>query len=130
LKPQIIFWGTGVIVWVVAQSIVGRMPHIVYNERLAFSIVWPNAWIIPTVILFLVGIVWWFYRFRPTWPWASLSFGLILGGGASNLFERITNAGLVADYWDMYSFFTFNLADVSIAIGIVGLMIYFLHVRA
>ena len=105
------------------------MVDIVYNPRLAFSIAWPEFLIIPTMVLFLGLIIWWFYRTSPNNLWAPLSFGLVVGGGVSNLFERIINTGLVADYWDMASLFTFNLADVSIAVGIVGLMIYFLYVR-
>lgn len=129
INPQIIFWGVAGMVLAFAQLLKTLMVDIVYNQRLAFGIAWPEFLIIPTMMLFLGLIVWWFYRTTPTTDWASLSFALVLGGGASNLFERIINAGLVADYWDMAGFFTFNLADVSIAIGITGLMIYFLYVR-
>jgi len=129
MKPSIIFWGTSAFVLVLAQLLKDQFPGAVYNHQLAFGISWPDIWIVPTIVLFLGAIVWWFYHTLPTVNWATLSFGLVLGGGLSNLLERIINAGLVTDYWNMASLFTFNLADVSISIGIVGLMVYFLHVR-
>lgn len=129
INPQIIFWGVAGMVLAFAQLLKTLMVDIVFNQRLAFGIAWPEFLIIPTMVLFLGVIIWWFYRTTPTIGWASLSFALVLGGGASNLSERVINSGLVADYWGMSSLFTFNLADVSIAMGIVGLMIYFLYVR-
>jgi signal peptidase II len=45
-----------------------------------------------------------------------VSLGLILGGGLSNLFDRILLGG-VSDYFDLI-FWRMNLADIFIFVGI------------
>ncbi len=51
----------------------------------------------------------------------AIAFGLILGGAASNLYDRIF-LGFVVDYLDFRIWPVFNLSDTSICIG-VGLII-------
>ena len=130
LKPQIIFWGAGLVSFGLVQFLNQFIVDVVYNNNLAFGIVWPEQWIIPTMLAFLLLVVWWFYKQHKISMSAAISFGLVLGGGASNLYERVVYSGQVADYWDVVGLFTFNLADVSIALGIIGLIIYFLRAKA
>jgi signal peptidase II len=56
------------------------------------------------------------------------AFSLILGGGMSNLFDRVTHSGMVIDFmsigFDVLRTGVFNFADVAITSG-VGL--YVLH---
>ncbi|MDD5605912.1 MAG: signal peptidase II [Patescibacteria group bacterium] len=129
-KPQIIFWGVGLLVFGLSQVLRGLIPNVVYNHQLAFGIGWPSFLIIPTVVIFLAVVIWWFYQNRPVQLAPTIFWGLILGGGLSNLFERIIHSGLVADYWEALGLFTFNLADVSISVGIVGLLICLFYVKA
>lgn len=128
-KPQIVFWGSAAVVALISQTLRAGMADVTYNHQLAFSIAWPTWLVIPTVSLFLVLVVVWFYRHHPASIWSALAFGLTCGGGASNLYERLRYTGLVADYWNMGGLFTFNLADASIFVGLVGLLIYFLYVK-
>ena len=51
----------------------------------------------------------------------AIAFGLILGGAASNLYDRIF-LGFVVDYLDFRIWPVFNLSDTCICIG-VGLII-------
>lgn len=55
-----------------------------------------------------------------------ISLGLIEGGIAGNLIDRIT-AGAVIDFLDFHFWPVFNLADVSIASGIA--LIFLQHIR-
>ncbi len=57
-----------------------------------------------------------------------LSFGLILGGALSNLFDRIFY-GYVVDYIDIRIWPVFNLSDMCISIG-VGLMLFYSFARS
>ena len=58
---------------------------------------------------------------------AKLIFGLIIGGAAGNLFDRLTYFG-VPDFIDFhfnnYHWFTFNFADIFITVGIILMILY------
>ena len=50
-------------------------------------------------------------------PLIVVSLGLVLGGGLSNLFDRIRIGG-VADYLDL-TFWQLNLADIFVIVGVL-----------
>lgn len=56
---------------------------------------------------------------------ANLALGLIIGGAAGNLIDRIVH-GAVADFFSFhafgYSWYVFNIADVAIVIGVAALI--------
>jgi signal peptidase II len=56
----------------------------------------------------------------------SIFISIILGGALSNLFDRYYYSS-VPDFIDLYyesfHWFTFNIADIFITIGIIGLII-------
>lgn len=56
---------------------------------------------------------------------AALALGLVIGGAASNLVDRLVH-GAVADFFHFhvygYSWYVFNIADVAIVAGVVGLV--------
>ena len=53
------------------------------------------------------------------------SLGLIMGGAASNAIDRLTLGG-VADFFSLHAlgfyWYVFNLADVAIVAGVIGLL--------
>jgi signal peptidase II len=57
---------------------------------------------------------------------AGLSLGLIIGGALGNLTDRIVH-GAVADFFHFhyagFSWYIFNVADVAIVAGVIGLML-------
>src|SRR4051794_17783792 len=69
------------------------------------------------------------FRARPTAH--AVALGLVLGGAAGNLIDRITRgsglAGRVVDFIDVHVWPVFNVADASIVVG--ALLLVFLAVR-
>ncbi len=66
-----------------------------------------------------------FYRHLPTGNvWVRVSLGLQLGGAMGNLLDRILH-GYVVDFVDIGFWPIFNLADLSIVIG-VSILAYYL----
>jgi signal peptidase II len=57
---------------------------------------------------------------------AGLPLGLIIGGALGNLMDRIVH-GAVADFFHFhyagYSWYVFNIADVAIVAGVIGLLL-------
>jgi signal peptidase II len=78
-------------------------------------------------VLLLVGsavavvvVLWMLLSGRPTKP-TMIGCGLILGGAAGNLLDRLT-AGEVTDYVHFSFWYIFNAADAAIVVG-VGLLL-------
>ena len=66
-----------------------------------------------------IGILLLFYRKQPISAlWLRTSLGLLLGGAAGNLADRIT-LGKVTDFIDVGIWPVFNLADSSVMVGLV-----------
>ena len=55
----------------------------------------------------------------------AVSLGLVMGGAASNAIDRLVLGG-VADFFSLHAFgfywYVFNLADVAIVAGVIGLL--------
>jgi signal peptidase II len=54
-----------------------------------------------------------------------VAIGLLAGGAASNLFDRLTQ-GRVTDFLQISRFPVFNLADVAITVGVILLLLVLL----
>jgi len=65
------------------------------------------------IILFLAG---YYVRYTVKDIWSQLTFGLIMGGAIGNLADRFLH-GAVVDYIRIYSYPSFNIADMAITIG-------------
>ena len=78
------------------------------------------------LLIAVTGVVW--KSLRLEWE-AGVALALILGGAASNLFDRV-RYGRVTDFLDFYfhqyHWFTFNLADSAIVTGALLLVIHLL----
>lgn len=99
----------------------------VYNPGAAFGVLAHQQWLFITVSLAAIGMMLYVILTRPearhgVAPWA---MGLLLGGAAGNLVDRV-RFGKVVDfflfYWQQYHFPNFNVADIGITVG-VGLLI-------
>ncbi|MEM6636951.1 MAG: signal peptidase II [Pseudomonadota bacterium] len=86
-----------------------------------------TRWILIAVALAIsVFVVYWVRR-EGGGPWAQISAGFLIGGALGNVVDRIVY-GAVADFLNMSCCgidnpFAFNVADISIFIGAIGLFL-------
>jgi signal peptidase II len=73
--------------------------------------------------LLFVGVL---FARNPTRPGMWIAVGLLAGGAFGNLADRV-RAGAVTDYIDALGWPPFNLADVSITLGVIVLALSYLH---
>ncbi len=99
-----------------------RLNHVT-NSGAAFGILQDQTvFLIVTALIGLVAI-YLYYRFPPfEHPVASLAVGMMLGGAAGNLVDRV-RLGEVTDFISFPHYPSFNVADSSITIGIAVLII-------
>lgn len=91
------------------------------NSGIAFSITIPTLVIYALTSFFIIAITW-FYHLGPKNMLWSIACGLVVGGGMSNLLDRLTHAGQVRDYLPfLYSII--NVADVFIVGGIIWICV-------
>lgn len=87
-----------------------------------------TRWILTAVALVIVAVVlWWIHR-EPGGKWQKIAAGLLVGGALGNVVDRMLY-GAVADFINMSCCgvnnpFAFNVADVAIFAGAVGLVIF------
>ena len=91
------------------------------NYNIAFSLPLSGWWLNILIILIIIALIYnLLYLFlKQKYNQAVLLFIIIIGA-ISNLFDRI-KFGYVIDYLDLIYFTVFNLADVMIVVGVVGL---------
>ncbi len=83
------------------------------------------ASIVASIVIVVLGL-----RTPKTMSWRRLTLGLILGGAVGNLIDRMF-FGEVIDFFDMgiglHRWPVYNIADVAVTLGAIGLMISFLR---
>jgi len=99
--------------------------RLVYNPGAAFSIGSGYTWIFAITAAAAVVAVTVVARRVTSRPWA-VALGLVLGGAATHLLDRLFREpgfarGHVVDFIDYAGFFVGNVADVALVIG-VGLV--------
>ena len=97
--------------------------HLVHvrNSGVAFSMLSDGGWL-PTVIgLLAVAALLGFFFTHLRRPLVWLPTGLLLGGAAGNLVDRI-RIGSVTDFVKLPHWPAFNLADIAITVGVVVLV--------
>ena len=95
----------------------------VANGGIAFGIALPEH-IIYLVGAALLGIILYGHEiFSADKPLAALGWGMIFGGGLTNLVERLLAGGYILDYWTINGIGNFNFNDVAIFGGLVLVII-------
>ena len=94
-----------------------------YNTGAAFGM-FQGLSVVFTVLAFVVaGAIIYYYRFVPREDWTMrLAMGLQLGGALGNLVDRLT-IGHVTDFISIGAFPVFNVADSSITVGVIVLVL-------
>lgn len=97
----------------------------VTNTGAAFGMFPQLGGIFMVIAVVVVAAIVIFYHHLPTYNiWVRVSLGLQLGGALGNLVDRITR-GYVVDFVDIGFWPIFNIADMSIVLG-VTILAYFL----
>lgn len=111
-----------------AYNLFLSLGFLIFQNKSGFFI-FSSAYFLPILILAILAfIIFSLYQIKKEDKLLLLiSLSLILGGGLSNLFDRVIRGG-VADYFDLKLFKT-NLADFLIFIGISLFLIYHLKKR-
>ena len=77
------------------------------------------------ISILVMGVIMYYYReVKVKEKWLLLSMGLIFGGAFGNLIDRIAY-GFVVDFLSFIFWPAFNIADMAISVGVIGLVIYF-----
>ena len=107
--------------------VLGDFFHITYvqNRGIAFSMLYGQEKLILAVtgLLLAAGLVYLIIFRRKNPPLFNTGIALVLGGGLSNVIDRMLY-GYVVDMFDFGSFPVFNVADVCICVG-CGLMLLY-----
>ena len=80
-------------------------------------------------IVLIVGIIWYLFLREKRNPRVLLGLSLMLGGGASNLYDRIIK-GHVVDYfsfrtpWNWFNKIVFNISDMFIFAGSILVVLF------
>ena len=101
-----------------------------YNTGIAFGLSLGGAsrWVLVAVTLLTMGLIFWLFRsVDARHKLQIIAFGLIMGGAAGNLLDRIFGDHGVIDFIDVgvgaTRFWTFNIADSGITVGAILLII-------
>ena len=82
-----------------------------------------QRWILVFASLLVIGIILYHYDDVPDDKITKVSLALLMGGTVSNLIDRIF-FGFVTDFLDFIIWPAFNIADMAITLGVIGLVIY------
>jgi signal peptidase II len=96
----------------------------VTNTGAAFGMFPQLGGIFMIIAIVVIASIVVFYHHLPTYnSWVRLSLGLQLGGALGNLVDRVTR-GYVVDFVDIGFWPIFNVADLSIVLGVTILAYY------
>jgi signal peptidase II len=111
-------------------EVIGDWVRIWYiqNAGALFGLFQQQALLFGLVSLVVIGVIVWLHgKTSASGGWlATAGLGLLLGGAIGNMFDRF-RFGYVIDFVDVgigdWRFFTFNIADACIDIGILVLIV-------
>lgn len=121
-RENIAYGGQWLPEWLMWLSPYARFVHW-YNSGAAFGI-FQNGNMVFTVLAFIViGAIIYYYPMVQDEEWyLKTAMGLQLAGATGNLLDRL-QMGKVTDFISVGTFPVFNLADASISIGVVILLL-------
>ena len=96
--------------------------HHVRNSGIAFGLF--STWASAVTLLTAIAVAWmvaYFARAGARHPVLPVAFGLLIGGSAGNLVDRL-RLGHVTDFLDLRYWPAFNLADTFIVVGVAILL--------
>ena len=94
----------------------------VRNKGIAFGLFDGGGTLLTVVTLAALALLLVYFALHATRPYLWVPTGLLLGGALGNLLDR-AREGAVIDFVDFPLWPAFNVADVSITIGVVALVL-------
>jgi signal peptidase II len=94
----------------------------VRNRGVAFSALEGQTALVVTVIVVAMTALLWYFARNAGRPLMWLPTGLLVGGAVGNLVDRV-RLGAVTDFLKLPSWPAFNVADMAITVGVVGLLV-------
>lgn len=122
VRESIPFGGQWLPEWLAWLSPYARIVHW-YNSGAAFGM-FQNGNLVFTILAFIViGVLVYYFPRMAHEDWTlKLAMGLQLGGAAGNLIDRLL-MGKVTDFISVSVFPVFNVADASITVGVIVLLL-------
>ena len=100
--------------------------HFVKNTGAGFGIL-QNQTVLLAIISFIVTVLLISqYKKIPQERFPQIIFGLFLGGVMGNFIDRLLR-GYVIDFIDISFWPVFNIADASITVAVIGILVYYWH---
>lgn len=93
----------------------------VRNTGVAFGALSGSGWIVATAVTVALAALLAYFAFHAAMPMLWLPVGLVLGGALGNLADR-ARIEAVIDFIDPSFWPAFNLADVAIVLGVLGVL--------
>jgi signal peptidase II len=115
--------------WVVTSIAHGEKRNVFFgidltntrNNGVAFGALAGGGAIITVLTLAALTLLVVYFALHASTPWLWLPTGVIVGGAIGNLADRARD-GAVIDFIDPSFWPAFNLADVGVVVGILGLL--------
>ncbi|MDA2978291.1 MAG: signal peptidase II [Actinomycetota bacterium] len=106
--------------------------RLTYNTGAAFSMFQQGGPVLAVIAVGVIGVIM-LVLGDASRRSEAIALGMVLGGSLGNLYDRITGSqgfldGAVVDFIDFDFFATFNVADMSISLG-VGLLLLVTFLR-
>ncbi len=95
-----------------------------YNTGAAFGMFQGYGWVFAPLALVVAGLIVYYYpRTEPADWWLRLAMGMQMSGALGNLIDRLMLDWKVTDFISVGEFPVFNVADASLSVGVVILLL-------
>jgi signal peptidase II len=95
-----------------------------YNTGAAFGSFAGFGWVFTILAFVVAGLIIYYYpQVDDRDWWLKLAMAMQMGGALGNVVDRLTNNGQVTDFISVGNFAVFNVADASITVGVVVLLV-------
>jgi len=95
-----------------------------YNTGAAFGMFQGYGWVFAILAFVVSGMILYYYpRTHPEDWWLRLAMGMQMSGALGNVIDRLTLGWKVTDFISVGEFPVFNIADASISVGVVILLL-------
>lgn len=118
--PYASYWLPAPLEWL---SPFARLVHW-YNTGAAFGSFQGYGWVFTGLAFIVVALILYYYpKVEPEDGWMRVAMSMQLAGALGNVIDRLTLGGKVTDFISVGTFPVFNVADSSITLGVILLLV-------